>query len=213
MNDSLPEPIFLSAPKAATLCGVSRNTICCWIREGKLPSYRTAGGKYLIRPEGLTDFMEKNDMFVPPALQAMAEEDRKNQNRGGGGEDPAREPAILIVDDDENMRELISRTLKPLGLPMIEAEDGYDALHQLTRNPLIALVVLDLIMPGQGGAKTFMEIRQSFPSLPVIVCTGQSMEDAESMFQDLKPDLILTKPFQPSHLSSTAATFLEDLGF
>jgi len=219
MKEKLPEPVFLSAPKAATLCGVSRNTICCWIRDGKLPSYRTAGGKYLIRPGDLIDFMQDNRMFVPPSLEEIALEDeaQQKQESSGGGTTETREttqePAILVVDDDSDMRRLTSRTLAPLGLPIIEAEDGYDALHRLTQNPLIALVVLDLVMPGQGGDQTFMEIRAKFPSLPVIICTGQTLEEAEGMFVEHKPDLILLKPYQPSHLSSAASTFLSDLGF
>ncbi|MGA0333090.1 MAG: response regulator [Kiritimatiellia bacterium] len=216
MKNTIPEPVFLSAPKAATLCGVSRNTICCWIRDGKLPSYRTAGGKYLIRPGDLIQFMEENQMFVPPALTDIASADERNQNMDSPANpkrETAQEPAILIVDDDAQMRDLTQRTLSPLGLPLIQAEDGYDALHQLTKNPLIALVILDLMMPGQTGDKTFREIRKTFPALPVIVCTGQGLEEAEGRFGDLKPDLILIKPFQPSHLLNSASTFLADLGF
>jgi excisionase family DNA binding protein len=215
MKNSIPEPIFLSAPKAATICGVSRNTICCWIRDGKLPSYRTAGGKYLIRPGDLIEFMQDNHMFVPNALEELASQDAENQQDANGidNRETSQEPSILIVDDDQGIRELTQRSLAPLGLTLIQAEDGYDAMHQLTKNPLIALVILDLIMPGQNGDKTFMEIRKSFPSLPVIVCTGQELGNAESLFGDLKPDLIITKPYQPSHLLKSASTFLADLGF
>lgn len=217
MKNQIPEPVFLSAPKAATLCGVSRNTICCWIRDGKLPSYQTAGGKYLIRPGDLIQFMEENHMYVPPALIEIASRDEANQKTPiplkEEKRQTAKEPAILIVDDDPTMRDLTQRTLAPLGLPVIQAEDGYDAMHQLTKNPLIALVILDLIMPGQNGEKTFLEIRKSFPALPVIVCTGQSLTEAESRFGENKPDLILTKPYQANHLFKTASTFLADLGF
>jgi len=215
MNASIPEPVFLSAPKAANLCGVSRNTICCWIRDNKLPSYRTAGGKYLIRPGDLIHFMQQNRMFVPPALEEIAAQDEQNQQpeTPPSTRETVQEPAILVVDDDPDMRDLTTRTLKPLGLPILHAEDGYDALHQLTRNPLIALVILDLVMPGQSGDKTFVELRKSFPRLPVIVCTGQNLHEAEERFQNQKPDLILTKPYQSSHLVRTASTFLSDLGF
>ncbi|MDF3127863.1 response regulator [Kiritimatiellaeota bacterium B1221] len=216
MKSQIPEPVFLSAPKAANLCGVSRNTICCWIRDGKLPSYRTAGGKYLIRPGDLIQFMDDNQMFVPPALIEIASKDEQNQTNDPPTprkRETAQEPAILIVDDDKDMRDLTQRTLSPLGMPLIQAEDGYDALHRLTKNPLIALVILDLNMPGQSGDKTFIEIRKTFPSLPVIVCTGQLLADAESHFDEVKPDLIITKPFDANHLRNSAATFLADLGF
>jgi excisionase family DNA binding protein len=215
MKSSLPEPIFLSAPKAANLCGVSRNTICCWIRDGKLPSYSTAGGKYLIRPGDLIQFMQDNRMFVPPALEQMAAEDEQNQHPQDQADrkDLGQEPAIMVVDDDPTAHEALTRILKPLNLPLVHAEDGYEAMHLLTKNPLIALVILDLNMPGQPGEDTLSELRKAFPALPVIVCTGQSLEEAEDRLSGRRPDLILTKPYQPSHLLRAASAFLEDLGF
>ena len=90
MKRDIPEPVFLSAPKAATLCGVSRNTICCWIRDGKLPSYRTAGGKYLIRPTDLIGFMRDNSMFVPQTLVEIATEDEECQFQHGNTRDVQR---------------------------------------------------------------------------------------------------------------------------
>lgn len=216
MKNKITEPIFLSSPKAANICGVSRNTICYWIRDNRLPSYRTIGGKHLIRPGDLIEFMQENNMFIPSGLEEAASQDAQNQHQQGSDNEErvtSQEPAILIVDDDKTMRELTKRSLSSLGLPLLQAEDGYDAMHQLTKNPLIALVVLDLIMPGQTGDKTFLEIRRAFPSLPVIVCTGQALDDAECRFGDLKPDLIITKPYHPTHLLYSAATFLADLGF
>lgn len=154
-------------------------------------------------------------MFVPPALNDLAAEDEANQQAGSPSEkrETTQEPAILVVDDDSDMREVADRILKPIGLPILHAEDGYEAMHHLTKNPLIALVVLDLNMPGQPGEQTFIEIRKSFPGLPVIICTGQSHEEAEQRFGEQKPELIITKPYQSSHLFRAAATFLEDIGF
>jgi len=159
--------------------------------------------------------MQKNNMFVPPALEEIARQDELNQkpDTEPTARKTVQEPAILVVDDNSDIRDLTSRLLEPLGLPVYQAENGYDAMHQLTKNPLIALVILDLMMPGQTGDKMFLELRKSFPSLPVIVCTGQTLQDAEGRFNEEKPDLILTKPIQASHLVRSAATFLDDLGF
>ena len=111
-TNSLPEPVFLSAPKAATLCGVSRNTICCWIRDGKMPSYRTAGGKYLIRPDELVNFMHTNGMFVPQSLLDIAKAEPKGiVPAPGTGKLPlGNEPKILVVDDDIAARDLAVRS-------------------------------------------------------------------------------------------------------
>ena len=217
MKNEIPEPIFLSAPKAATLCGVSRNTICCWIRDGKLPSYRTAGGKYLIRPIDLIGFMRENSMFVSQPLVDLSVEDEKANEAS----DPAVaeqerntsvEPSILVVDDDADARLLAVRILEPLGAPIIEAEDGYDALHKLTKHPEIGVIILDLVMPGQDGVKTYSEIREKNISVPVIIVTGKSPEEVKGSFGENEPDLIITKPYQPAHLLSVAGAYLSDLG-
>lgn len=219
MSQDLPEPIFLSAPKAATLCGVSRNTICCWIRDGKLPSYRTAGGKYLIRPNDLISFMRGNNMFVHQSLIDISEEEeRKGATPQSDVIDEDRrqtssEPGILVVDDEPYARAMAVRTLEKLGSPVIEAENGYEAMHMLTTRPEIAVVILDLIMPGQDGVQTFKQIREQHSSIPVIIVTGNPPEDAKEVFGEMEPDLIITKPYHPSHLANATSAFMDDLGF
>jgi len=211
MSVELPEPVFISAPKAATLCGVSRNTICCWIRDGKLPSYRTAGGKYLIRPSDLGRFMKDSGMFVPHALTELSVSDELTGNAPTQGRkvaDKAEAGAILVVDDDESARALAVRALSKLGRQLLEAENGFEAMHLLTKNPRVALVVLDLVMPGQDGADTFQLIRKKHPELPVVIVTGYPPADAEELFGDMDPDLVITKPYQPANLYNSAAILL-----
>jgi len=205
----IPEPVFLSSPKAATLCGVSRNTICGWIRNGKLPSYRTPGGKYLLRPDELIRFMQENGMFVPPGLEQLARYELEDP----AAPPPEVEPAILVVDDEADMRKMVTATLQSLGLPVLTAENGFEAMHKLMVHPNIAVVVMDMMMPGQGGATTFELIRKESPGLPVIMVTGMDPDDAAARFTDLRPDFILTKPFNGSHLREICATYLNDLGF
>lgn len=212
LQDSLPEPVFLSAPKAATLCGVSRNTVCCWIRDGKLPSYRTAGGKNLIRPGDLVTFMRNNTMFVPQSLVDMADRDEHAMGKTQTEKAAGAEPAILVVDDDPGARTLAVKCLEDIGLPIFQAETGYEAMHILTQHPEVALVILDLVMPGQHGAKTFEEIRKQNERLPVIVVTGHTPEVREGLFGEMGPDLIITKPYDTDDLVQAAQAFLADLG-
>lgn len=159
---------LLSPPKAAVFCGVSRNTVCYWIRQGKLRAYRTPGGHYMIRPADLEDFMKQNGMFVPPEVREMAAVDREHGDVAGSD----TEPAILVVDDDAPTRAVMVRALESLSAPILEASTGYQALHILTVNPAVGLVVLDLVMPGQHGVDTLGEIKRHNAELPVIVVTG-----------------------------------------
>lgn len=208
----IPEPTFLSSPKVATICGVTRNTVCCWIREGKLPSYRTAGGKNLIRPTDLVDFMRSNNMFIPDMLTELARADQELASAGSEERTTTSEPAILVVDDDAAARSLAARCMQRLDLPVLEAETGYEALHLLLQRPDVALVILDMVMPGQHGSKTFQEIRKQYPQIPVIVVTGYPVEEMSQHFDELRPELMLSKPFQPAHLIDAAKAFLADVG-
>ena len=212
-EQNIPEPVFLSAPKAATICGVSRNTVCCWIRDGKLPSYRTAGGKNLIRPSDMVKFMRENGMFVPQSLAEMAAQDDKTMAAGSTREmKTSVEPSILVVDDDVQARELAVRSLGKLGLPLLEAETGYEALHILVQRPEVSLIILDLVMPGQHGSETFVEIRKQNKGLPVIVVTGFPPSDSDPIFSEVEPDLIIKKPYEPSQLLEAARAFITEVG-
>lgn len=215
-KEQLPEPIFLSAPKAATMCGVSRNTVCCWIRDGKLPSYRTAGGKNLIRPGDLVGFMRGSGMFVPPGLAEMAAKDEQAMGGGGSAADTSEpvavEPAILVVDDDPGARSLAVHCLNKLNMPVLQAATGYEALHLLTEHPEIALIVLDLVMPGQHGGETFMEIRKQNKMMPVIVVTGFPPDEHEKVFGEYKPDMVLPKPYKPEDLVRAAESYMAEIG-
>lgn len=209
----IPQPTFLSSPKVANVCGVTRNTVCCWIRDGKLPSYRTAGGKNLIRPVDLVEFMRGNNMFVPDALTDLAVEDEALGEAASPDRTTTMEPSILVVDDDSAARVFAVRCLDDLELPVLQAETGYEAMHMLLQQPEVALVILDMVMPGQHGAKTLSEIRKQFPTMPVIACTGYPIEDMLGKFQDgERPELIVRKPYTPDHLRDAARAFLSDVG-
>jgi len=100
----------------------------------------------------LEEFMLEHGMFVPPEVREMARIDRRQTAETGKGAD---EPGVLVVDDDHLSRMVVMRALECLQMPILQASTGYQALHILTENHLVALVVLDLVMPGQHGVDTF----------------------------------------------------------
>lgn len=106
---------------------------------------------------------------------------------------------VLIVDDEENIRELLAYVVGDEGLETVQAEDGSRAL-QLFRHGGAALVLLDLHMPGMGGMEILREIRAFDTATPIIVLTGDaSIESAVVAIKDGASDY-LTKPFQREHL-------------
>ena len=93
-----------------------------------------------------------------------------------GGSETAR--TILIVDDIEDNRVLLERSLAPAGYRTLSAESGAQALAIMTEKHVDA-VLLDWMMPGLSGLDTLRAIRemQSADSLPVIMCTALGEED------------------------------------
>ena len=80
---------------------------------------------------------------------------------------------ILLVDDDQQVRETIGRGLVALGYQVREAESGKAALAALAEDG-VQLVILDYMMPGMDGAETAREIARIDPDLPIIFSTGHS---------------------------------------
>ncbi|NKB25671.1 MAG: helix-turn-helix domain-containing protein [Kiritimatiellae bacterium] len=75
MSLDLQKPTFLSIPEAAKFCGATRTAFYLWVRQGKVSTYKTPGGKNLIRPTDLVDFMSGCGMFVSKGLAELARQD------------------------------------------------------------------------------------------------------------------------------------------
>jgi len=179
MKSDIPEPKFLSVPEAARICGVSRNTVYMWVRQGKLGAYQTPGRTNLIRPSDLMKFMESNGMFVPNHLVKMAEADEE-ENGGLTTRGPVAEPSdsmcrVLVVDDDPMSRSVAVRALKEIAT-VYQAETGFEALHLITLHEDLDIVMLDLRMPGQHGLETLKEMKKLRGKLKVIIVSGFANE-------------------------------------
>lgn len=78
---------------------------------------------------------------------------------------------ILVVEDDEQYRSLVQRTLERGGYEVVAVADGDRAL-ELAADPALRLVITDLIMPGKEGLETLMDLRRTRPTLPVLAMSG-----------------------------------------
>lgn len=204
----IPEPKFLTVPEAARFCGVSRNTVFMWVKQGKLSAYQTPGRTNLIRPGDLVRFMETNGMFVPNGLQELAKLDEIQV--GGGSQQPEelKGPAILVIDDDEMTRVVAVRALRGLAGKVYEAETGYEGMHLMTLHPHIELVLLDLRMPGQNGLDTLRELHRSHPEVPVVIVSGFAVDLEEH--RDDHPYIygLVEKPFTVQELQQVVSSAL-----
>jgi|GEM_PF-4462056 len=88
-----------------------------------------------------------------------------------------RVPCILLVDDDEMVRNTASRLFRKLGYAVRVAEDGREALTVFAEEAgAIDLVFLDMIMPRLNGEQTFTALRKRNPRLPVVLISGYSVD-------------------------------------
>ncbi len=113
---------------------------------------------------------------------------------------------VLVVDDDEELRDLLRDVLVEHSFEVAECSDGPSALELIsTRRP--DLVVLDLGLPGMSGLDVLRQIRES-GNLPVIVLTGRSSEADRVSGLEMGADDYVVKPFSPREVAARVRTVL-----
>lgn len=82
-------------------------------------------------------------------------------------------PSVLVVDDEDQIRQLIRETLEQAGYEVEEASNGKQGLERYRAKPA-DLVIMDILMPDQDGLESIMTLRREFPASRVIAITGGS---------------------------------------
>jgi len=98
---------------------------------------------------------------------------------------------VLLVEDEPNVRRVVRQQLIDLGYPVIEAEDGAQALAMIDQIPDIAIVVSDVIMPGEvDGRQLADRVLDNHPGISIVLMSGYT--DEAEVGSDLP---VLAKPF------------------
>ncbi|MGV8981960.1 response regulator transcription factor [Clostridium sp.] len=105
---------------------------------------------------------------------------------------------ILIVDDEERIRNLVSIYLRKEKYTILQAENGSEAVNIFNKNK-VDLIILDVMMPIMDGWDVCKEIRKT-SNIPVIMLTAKSEEDDQLLGFELGTDHYITKPFVPKLL-------------
>ncbi len=108
------------------------------------------------------------------------------------------QPHVMVVDDDERIRSLVSRYLGEQGFIVVEAEDAATARQQLERFEVDAMVV-DVMMPGESGLELTNSLRESH-DIPVILLTALGETEDRISGLEAGADDYLPKPFEPREL-------------
>lgn len=114
---------------------------------------------------------------------------------------------VLVVDDDDTVREVLRRYLTRDGHEVIEAADGITGLN-LVRSQQPDLLVLDLMLPGMDGLDVCREIRRT-STMPVIMLTALGEESDRVVGLEFGADDYVVKPFSPRELALRVGRVLD----
>ena len=187
--------MFLTTEEVLDYLHVSVRTVYRLIKAGKIPAVR-AGRQWRFRKRDIDVWLGRRSNPVPTEEASVPQTADWRQR-------------VLIVDDEEGIRELLSRTLALAEYDVSTVPDGAAALHHLrdTGDPY-NLVIADLRMPGMDGLELIREVKQFNPRLPIIIITGFSSESSAIEAVNLGVAGYLTKPVGIPQVLAAAAKAL-----
>ena len=135
-----------------------------------------------------------------------------------GSADPAeprsietRRNSALVVDDDRMIADLLANALGKMGLDVLVCTDGKAAVEAFEANAsTLALVMLDLSMPGLDGLKVFSRIKAIDPDARVVLMSGYNQQETVDHWQGQGFDGFLQKPFRLAELKSLVSPLIAD---
>ena len=144
-------------------------------------------------------------VYLPASEMKVFDDVQKEERFMGGSEN------ILLVDDEELVLEVGSKTLTALGYNVHCAQSGEEAveLYQSDKTG-IDVVLLDMIMPGMSGSETFDRLRSLNPELKVVLTSGYTLEGQATAILNRGCDAFFQKPFELADLSHKLRELLDD---
>jgi CheY-like chemotaxis protein len=105
---------------------------------------------------------------------------------------------VLVVEDELNVRLLISFILEQMGWNVVEAQSGVDALDVLGSDEAFDLVITDILMPYVNGIELIEILKREYPHIPILVTSAHAPESIEAL--EKGADRSLPKPFSKQQL-------------
>jgi excisionase family DNA binding protein len=174
---SASEQDWLTLGQAARFLGVAQSTIRKWSDEGRVPTFYTPGGHRRYRRSDLDAFLERS------------------------GPGTSSQPVVLIVDDDERLREYVRVNLESLGYEVREAASADQGLR-LLEEETPGLVLLDVMMPEIDGWEMLRRVqeRHGIGTIPVLMFSGKVDEGEPGEAAARGAQGFIGKPFDPREL-------------
>ncbi len=179
-----PPADWLTLGQAARYLGVAQSTIRKWSDSGRLPAFYTPGGHRRFRKGDLDQFL--------------------GESRGGAGS----RQTVLIVDDDDGLREFLRANLELEGYFVREAESAERGLAALEEERP-DLILLDVMMPRVDGWEMLRRVRErhGMETIPVVMFSGK-VDAAVSAVEKQGAQAFVGKPFDPAKLLESTKQLL-----
>jgi CheY-like chemotaxis protein len=130
------------------------------------------------------------------SLPRVEKPQRKPEPKAAEQPNGTRRARVLVIDDEQNIREILAEILMNGDHEVVTAADGAEGLHRLSENGTFDLVFTDLGLPGMSGYEVASAIKKIRPDLPVGLVTGWGATlDAEKA-RTHGVDLVISKPFR-----------------
>jgi DNA-binding response OmpR family regulator len=111
-----------------------------------------------------------------------------------GSQTELTRPALLIIDDEAGIRDVLEFILTKAGFRVWTASSGEEGTN-LCRHERVAIVFVDMVLPGKDGVETIMDIRRSFPEARIIAMSGGVNRETLDLARKVGAVKCLTKPF------------------
>ncbi len=182
------QPEWLTLGQAAKYLGVAQSTMRKWSDVGRVSAFYTPGGHRRYRRSDLDQFLERS---------------------GRGGVASTEGPLVLIVDDDERLREYVRVNLEAEGYVVREAgsaEEGLAALDEESPD----LILLDVMMPKVDGWEMLQRVQEKHGvgAIPVIMFSGKVDERSAAEATSRGAQAFIGKPFDPRALIESTKQLL-----
>ncbi len=170
---------LLTSHQAGSLIQVNPSSINKWVKEGRIPAFRTPGGHRRIRAGDLVAFLTTHNMPVPRTLT------------------PASRVRVLIVDDDAKQLASLERVLKPYAarIDVALCTNGIEALVKIgSFRP--QMIVCDIYMPHLDGLEVCRKLRANAEteSIDIILATAQLTPELEKKAHEAGARRVTSKP-------------------
>ena len=116
---------------------------------------------------------------------------------------------ILVIDDEERIREVIIQKLSQSGYQLHQAENGKEGVKVVKRE-CIDLVITDILMPEQEGIETVLYLKKNNPEIKIITISAPSNNNYLKITKHLGAERSFEKPLNLADLADTVAELLED---